>query len=513
MMRDVFDVIVIGAGLGGLMAAAKLAGRGKKVLVLEKKFLPGGTSYVFRRGGYAFPMGPLSFSFPGRVHDFLEEAGVAESVSFRRNGFELRTPFLDVMMSQSLPDLESELAAAFPGDRSGLEEFFRLLADAVSVSKDMDLWHPDFPAAAKPKGRRPRAHGRSSGEGSESRAAEVLRLSRLPAADLLTRLIGNPHLRNFLGSMGTARPEMSMLNLALMWNIMAGEGIWFPSCGVHGIADLLRRRIDSLGGEVRLSEPVGRILVRDGQAVGVATARGQSLESHWVVTNADFKTTFLDLLEPADIPGVDLGPIREAPYTESEFCVYLGLRPEADLAAIHAEHLFFRKEIRETGPDELEDFDNREIEICLWSRKAPDLAPAGRRALVLRAGFPYAHFAAWRTGEKERKEGYKDYKTRLARRLVGTAAGILPGLADAIEVMEIATPLTYRDWGSRYEGSVAGWSWAARKSGPLPGKLFVRTPVPGLLAAGVYAAAELFLGGVPTALYTGCLAAEYILAD
>jgi all-trans-retinol 13,14-reductase len=131
--------------------------------------------------------------------------------------------------------------------------------------------------------------------------------------------------------------------------------------------------------------------------------------------------------------------------------------------------------------------------------------------LVLRVGFPYEHFVAWRTGEKERKEGYKEYKTRLARGLIRTAETILPGLSKAIEVQEIATPLTYRDWGSRYEGSIAGWTWGPRDSGQFSRKILVRTPVPGLFAAGVYAATELFLGGVPTALYTGSLAADMIL--
>jgi all-trans-retinol 13,14-reductase len=507
-MRSVIDAVVVGAGLGGLMAASKLAAAGKKVIVLEKKPLPGGTSYIFRRAGYTFPMGPLSFGFPGRVQGFLEEAGIEEKVAFRRSGFELRTPDLDVMMSQPLAELESELAGIFPGERDGLARFFRQLESAVSVSRDMDLWHPDFIFPQTATAAEPRAV-----PGDPDRVEEVRRLSRLPVAQVLDGLIRSFPLRNFLGSMGTARPEMSMLNLASMWNVMAVEGIWFPSCGVHGIADLLLRRLRDLGAEVRLSAPVRRILVRKGRAAGVLTAQGEALEARWVVSNADYKTTFLELLDTAELPGLDLGAVRDVPYTGSEFCVYLGLRPdEADLGAIRAEHLFYRREIRGGPEPELEDFDGREIEICFWSRKAPDLVPAGRAALVLRAGFPLRYFEAWSAGYRLRRDGYREYKRRLAERLVRTAESVLPGLSGAVEVMETATPLTYRDWGNRYGGSIAGWTWSGRDSARLPGKILVRTPVPGLLVAGAYAASELFLGGVPTALYTGSLAADLILA-
>ena len=502
-----YDVIVVGAGLGGLMAAAKLAGAGLRVLALEKKVLPGGTSYIFRRGRYAFPMGPLSFGFPGRVRTFLAEAGIGKHIEFRRSGFEIRTPALDVIISRPLAELESELGRLYPGETGGLARFFEALRSAIAVSKDMDLWHPDF-CVTSGSGR----EGAPDAFFFENRVRAVGELSLTPASEVLGALVAGRHLKNLLGSMGSRPPEMSMLNLALMWNVMAEEGIWFPERGVHGLADLLRERLAAAGGELRLGTSVRKILVENGRAAGVVTAAGEVLASRWVVSNADYKTTFLELLDSAGIPGVDLGDIRGVPYTGSELCVYLGVRPEAvDLSAMRAEHLFYRHEIRDGDDAGPEDFDNRELEICHWSRKAPDLSPPGRAALVLRAGFPYERFAPWRLGEKKRRAGYGEFKKNLALKLVRTAEHVLPGLSGAVEVMETATPLTYRDWGGRYEGSIAGWTWAARPSAERIGKILVRTPVPGLLAAGAYAATELFLGGVPTALYTGSLAADIIL--
>ena len=123
-------------------------------------------------------MGPLSFSFPGRVRGFLEEAGIGEDIAFRRSGFELRTPDLDMMMSQPLTELESELAGIFPGERDGLARFLRQLGSAISASRDMDLWHPDF---AVPRGANSGAtRRRSDRSGQDRRGSPPLAPSRRP---------------------------------------------------------------------------------------------------------------------------------------------------------------------------------------------------------------------------------------------------------------------------------------------------------------------------------------------
>ena len=70
-MRKEWDTIVVGAGVGGLTAAAKLVKAGQRVLVLDRNPHPGGTAYVYRRKGFAFPMGPLGFSHPELIKSIL----------------------------------------------------------------------------------------------------------------------------------------------------------------------------------------------------------------------------------------------------------------------------------------------------------------------------------------------------------------------------------------------------------------------------------------------------------
>ncbi len=505
-----FDVVVIGAGIGGLACAAKLARKGCRVLVLEKDSHVGGTSYIFRRSGYSFPMGPLSFSFPGLVRQFLSGIGADAKISFRRNHFQLITPFFDIIYSHPLVRVRDDLKRIFERESSGLDAFFSELKNIIALTRDIHTWHPDYRLNRKDSDRE------LFRAGGTVKIGLVRDLSGMPGADLLGRYLRDDRLIRFLGSQGTARPEMSALNLAFMWNVMSDEGIWFPSGGIHGLSERLRDVVISRGGCVELGAGVEEIIIKGGRAVGVKTRSGQSHSAAWFVSNADYKRTFLEMIAPESVPPDLLADVKNIPFTDSELCVYLGVDAgQVDFGRMRATHLFYlHRESEENVPlPDPEDFDNREIEICRWSDNAPEHAPEHKVALVLRVNFSYDHFSRFRTGEKKRTEDYRDYKLSLARKLIQTAEHALPGLGSAVEVMEVATPLTYEDWGHRFRGSIAGWTWSADYERPFGRKLLIKTPIPNLLMAGIYAASELFFGGVPTSLHTADLAADIILAS
>lgn len=491
-----------------MSCALKLAKRGKKVLVLEKNPHAGGTSHIFRRSGYAFPMGPLGFSFPQKVKDFFESVGITEEITFRRNHYQLITPFFDIVYSHPFDEFKEDLKRLFP-EEENIDPFFAEFEEIIALVHDISSWHPDYLLEGRLNGSLKTPHS-----DLPSRMHRVEQYASTPGKKMLGGYFRNPILINLLGSQGTHAPTMSVLNLALMWNIMSKEGIWFPSCGVHGLIDMMVEAFGDRGGEIRTNQAAKKILVSGGRARGVLCGDDEAYESDWVVSSTDYKKTFFELIDKNALPDRHLEILRDIPYTQSELCVYLGINPDnVNHKAMKATHLFYRFKYDATRRPLLEDFDNREMEICFWSDNVPDLTPPGRAALILRIGFPFDYFANFWTGEKQRREEYKSYKEGLALSLVKTAENILPGLRSAIEVMDIATPLTYQDWGQRHLGSVAGWTWSAKAREFPRKKILVETPIPNVFMAGIYAAWELFLGGVPTAIHTGNLAADLVLRN
>jgi phytoene dehydrogenase-like protein len=139
------------------------------------------------------------------------------------------------------------------------------------------------------------------------------------------------------------------------------------------------------------------------------------------------------------------------------------------------------------------------------------LAPEGKAVVVIRTEAEYSHFVRHRLGWRKRAPGYEAYKTRLGHALVKEAENLIPRLGDSIQVMDVATPLTFEDQGGRSKGAVAGWSWDYEDFQHEKPRELILTPIKGLYMAGYQAFSALFMGGIPTAMESGKRAAKAVL--
>ena len=491
-MRKEWDTIVVGAGVGGLTAAAKLVKEGQRVLVLDRNPHPGGTAYVYHRKGFAFPMGPLGFSHPGRVKSILSDLVQDDPLHLFRVHYRIKAFDLDVPISLPSSQMVKELSALFPSDTQGVVRFFQDVERMLSTHPVPD------PAVNR----------------------------SLSAAEYLHGIIKDWRLRRILGSLGTQEPYSNLSLLAAQWNLMINEGIWYPQGGTGSFCDRLGRAVTGQTtrfGEMRLGVEVARIKVEHGGAAGVSLKDGEELSSSSVISNGDYKTTFIHLLDPEEIPPAWRRAVSQSRQTGSVLQVCLGVdTSRVDLACFReAARLIYRRNLKDLEEKEEIDWSvaevdpetlcRRELEVSLWSRDDTSLAPEGKDVIIIRAEADYSHFAKYKLGWRKRSPAYLEYKTRLGRALAREAERLVPGLEKSVVVMDVATPLTFEDQGGRSGGAVAGWSWDYQDFHDATPRELVRTPIRGLYMAGYQAYSALFLGGIPTAMESGKRSAEAVL--
>jgi phytoene dehydrogenase-like protein len=503
IMTKSWDAIVIGAGVGGLTAAATLVKAGKRVLVLDKSPHPGGTAYVYQRKGFTFPMGPLGFSSPERVRKALSELGAGQDLQFRRVHYRIKAFGVQVPLSLSFENMGKNLSQVFPQDAVGIGAFFQ---DTVRIISAM-----------------------ASPEEKDSRTL-LAETGNTSASQYLASRISDWRLRRFLGSIGTHEPYSSMALLAAMWNLMSNEGIWYPVGGMRSFSHRLVRAVaqgsdeqDPLG-EIRIGAEVRQIRLHHGKVRGVLLADGTGIDAEDVISNADFKTTFLTLMDPRELPDTWRRQLVQAKQTGSVFQVCLGIDTDkADLSAFSkASRLLYRRKegfsdegstpmdwlAGQIDPESLAD---QELEMSLLSKDDPSLAPKGGSVVVIRTEADHGHFSQYRSQAKRRTPSYKPYKMHLAQALIREAGRIVSGLEGAVQVVDVATPLTFEDQGGRSQGAVAGWSWDYEDTTDYEPLDLTLTPIQGLYMAGYQAYSNLFMGGVPTAITSGQKAAQCLL--
>jgi prolycopene isomerase len=497
-MLDGWDTIIVGGGVGGLTAAAMLVKAGLRVLVLDQNPHAGGTAYVYRRKGFSFPMGPLGFSHPGSIQRSLKDIGEEREIEFHRVHYRMRAFDLEIPFSLPFSEMRKELTRHFPSDAQGIEQFFQRMEEITSASEFQGNINPSF----------------------------IKRAEETSAAKYLSQLIHDWRLRRILGSLGTREPYSGLPLLAAMWNLMCHEGVWYPKGGMRLFCERLAKATTGFKGGtgiIRLGTEVKMIRVEKGRVSGVTIADGTKIDGATVISNADYKTTFLKLIDPHLLPEHWRRTVSNARQTASIFQVCLGVDgSKVDLSSFReASRLIYK---RSKGGLEREGELNwnasqvdpatlagQELEVSDWSKDDRMLAPEGGSVIVIRTETNFSYFSKYRIAWRKRRLGYDEYKMGLGQALLREIENLLPGIENSVIVMDVATPLTFKDQGGRSEGAVAGWSWHYEDFRDDQPRELIRTPIKGLYMAGYQAFSALFMGGVPTAVESGNRAALAVL--
>jgi phytoene dehydrogenase-like protein len=272
--RRAFDAIVIGSGIGGLAAAAALAKRGRRVLVLEQHTQLGGLTQTFERRGYRFATG---VHYLGTDSDFLRLlgwlAGDALELASLGSPYDIvRLPGFEFPVEAPRAAYVGRLKATFPGEAAAIDGYFRACDEAKKASIALfAAGSLPAPAAAVVRWLNARRVSRALGT-TTAEAAHGFRDRRL-AALLMARW----------GDYGVP-PERSPLAVHALVTGSYFDGACYPAGGPAKFAEALGATISAAGGELRTQSPVAEIRVAAGRAAGVRLSDGQVIEAPLVIS-------------------------------------------------------------------------------------------------------------------------------------------------------------------------------------------------------------------------------------
>ena len=475
-----YDVVVIGAGGGGLSAAATLSLGGMKVLVIEQHSKVGGYMTNFTRGDYTFEVslhntGGLNKD-TGVSYHLFETLDIIDRVKplYLKTAYNAAYPDAIYTIPGDPDEYQEYLIAIFPQEEAGIKEFFKttrcietfvLIYNAILEKKPLKAFSAWFE--------------------NPLFMLTFIKYSSSSAMEMLNDFLQDEKLKAVIswlaGYTGASLEETPAMALLGMFGGCHYGGFYHFEGGSQSVANALADVIEDNGGVIKLSTMATKIKIEDGKAVAVKTSDGSLYNCNYVVSNANALDTFNKMVGREYLSEEFLEQLDSMKAGGSPFVIYLGVNKEytdkfngAHIISVSPYYIT----PSEYDPDSEETLETAGYTLLNYSVIDSTVAPAGKNVIAI---LPWFDAGDYRESWYEDDSKYKQLKEEVAQIIIERAETYLPGLSDYIEVMEVATPRTFEHYTFNTNGAVMGWEISLDTALE---RLPQQTPIENLLLAG-----------------------------
>lgn len=492
-----YDVVVIGAGNGGLTAAAHLARKGVNVLLLERHNIPGGCATSFCRGRFEFEValhqlsGMGSPEYPGPLRGLLDRLGVMDKLEFVPMTDLYRITVrdeLDLVLRPDWSETIGILQKQFPGEKENIQGFFDFVkAYFVEVINAFYLNDPETSREKYPK---------------------FFKYALRSTQEVLDGYFSDPVLKYVLsaywGYMGLPPRYLAFNDMATLIFAYMEFKPYHLKGGSQAMSNAIADAILSSGGTIRYNCGAKKIIVENGAVRGVVTDNGDEISTDFVISNASKISTYMELLDPEHVPEGVLPELRQSTISQSGFCVYMGLDcTPAEAGIPESTHFISQSTNIDRGYEKMKVVNINEEDFMMmtcYDLIIPDFSPPGTCQATL---VTLKYGDAWLRVPPQQ---YAATKFREGEAMISLAEKAYPGLRNHIEEMEISTPITHMRYLSHPRGAIYGFDHFNKDSTMfVPPKSHVR----GLYSAGAWVG---YPGFQPT-LESGVAAARAVIRE
>lgn len=446
-----YDVILVGAGIGGLVCAAYLAKFGVKVLVVERHAVPGGLCSFFKRKGFYFDAGANYFG------------GLGDPKTF--GGIILRALNLDAEFLQLDPVFHLHFPGMDLGLPAALDSHIRYLQDLFP--KESEQIPPFFKEMLQVY-----RHFYRGKKNSELLA----RYESSSYQDVLDSYFEDERLKAVLsattGYIGRFPNRVSAIGMASMMMSYFYDGGFIMRGGSQMLPDSIMRRFVSYGGHMVLNDGVNRILLDENhRAEGVVLESGAKVMAKVVVSNADAKQTFLDMIGEERVHEEYIRDLKYFRESISCFILYLGL--QCDDALLQGKQGWYFQSFS------MNDYGNPPFYLAIPTLYDKTLAPEGHHIVSATTVYIEPPIDDHDWADEER---WMRYKTKGNQKTFERLEQIIPGITERIVIKDSATRRTIYRYTLNSRGAMYGWEMSPDQFGE--NRLPIDTPIDNLFLCG-----------------------------